>query len=113
MELAPPTWVTLWHLAGAKDMEDVITAAADRAPRRYATHIARDGSATLALWAGDAGYDDRDATRAGDRHRLVMHPAGWRFEARVENLADRDYELVSGYNTPGRSGLLSLRWDGE
>jgi vitamin B12 transporter len=30
--------------------------------------------------------------------------AGWRFEARLENLADKDYELVQGYNTPGRSG---------
>jgi vitamin B12 transporter len=39
--------------------------------------------------------------------------AGWRLEARLENLGDRDYELVSGYNTPGRSGLLTLRWDGE
>jgi vitamin B12 transporter len=38
---------------------------------------------------------------------------GWRFEVRVENLADHDYELVHGYNTPGRSGLLSLRWDAE
>ena len=38
---------------------------------------------------------------------------GWRVEARVENLGDRDYELVSGYATPGRSGLLSLRWGQE
>ena len=34
---------------------------------------------------------------------------GWRLEARVENLGDRDYQLVDGYQTPGRSGLLSLR----
>ena len=39
--------------------------------------------------------------------------AGWTFEARLENLADRDYVLVSGYNTPGRSGVLSLRWNVE
>ncbi|MEO8159889.1 MAG: TonB-dependent receptor [Arenimonas sp.] len=38
--------------------------------------------------------------------------AGWIFEARVENLSDHDYQLVDGYNTPGRSGLLSLRWAG-
>src|SRR5690606_37769573 len=37
---------------------------------------------------------------------------GWRLEARVENLTDRDYELVWGYNTPGRSGLLSVVWNG-
>ena len=39
--------------------------------------------------------------------------AGWTFEARLENLADRDYVLVSGYNTPGRSGVLSLRWNAD
>lgn len=35
----------------------------------------------------------------------------WSLEARIENLFDRDYELVDGYNTPGRSGMLSLRWN--
>ena len=37
----------------------------------------------------------------------------WRVEGRLENLTDRDYELVRGYNTPGRSGLLSLVWNGK
>jgi len=37
----------------------------------------------------------------------------WSFEARVENLADRDYELVSGYNTPGRSGMVTVRWNAK
>jgi vitamin B12 transporter len=39
--------------------------------------------------------------------------AGWWFDARVENLMDRDYELVRGYLTPGRSGLIGLRWQGQ
>jgi vitamin B12 transporter len=38
---------------------------------------------------------------------------GWELEARVENLFDRDYELVHGYNTPGRSGLVQVRWRGH
>jgi vitamin B12 transporter len=37
----------------------------------------------------------------------------WRLEARVENLTDRDYAVVYGYNTPGRSGVLNLVWNGE
>jgi len=85
MELAPPTWVTLWGLAQADDMEDVITAAARRQPRRYVTHIAHESGVMLALWEGDAGYDDRDASREGNRHRLVMDPDGWRFECTVED----------------------------
>ena len=34
-------------------------------------------------------------------------------KACLENLADRDYVLVSGYNTPGRSGVFSLRWNAD
>ncbi|MFT3808273.1 TonB-dependent receptor domain-containing protein [Arenimonas sp.] len=37
----------------------------------------------------------------------------WHLEVRIENLGDRDYVLVDGYNTPGRSGLLRVRWQGE
>ena len=37
--------------------------------------------------------------------------AGWTLEGRIENIGDRDYSLVNGYNTPGRSGALSLRWN--
>lgn len=37
----------------------------------------------------------------------------WRIEGRVENVFDRDYTLVHGYNTPGRSGILSVVWTGR
>ena len=30
--------------------------------------------------------------------------------ARVENLLDEDYELASGYNTPGRGLYVSVRY---
>ena len=39
--------------------------------------------------------------------------ADWSLEARLENIGDHDYALVRGYNTPGRSGLLTLRWSGH
>ncbi len=35
----------------------------------------------------------------------------WSAELRLENLGNRDYELVQGYLTPGRSGMVSLRWN--
>ena len=38
----------------------------------------------VALWEGDAGYVDRDASRPGDRHRLVMAPDRWRFECTLK-----------------------------
>jgi vitamin B12 transporter len=43
------------------------------------------------------------------RASFTLSPA-WRLGARVENLGDRDYELVHGYNTAGRSGWLELVW---
>jgi vitamin B12 transporter len=36
--------------------------------------------------------------------------ATWRVGLRLENAFDRDYELVHGYNTPGRSGFLEIAW---
>jgi vitamin B12 transporter len=37
----------------------------------------------------------------------------WRLEGRLENLTDRDYALAFGYNTPGRSGVVNLVWNGK
>jgi vitamin B12 transporter len=34
----------------------------------------------------------------------------WNLTARVDNLFDRDYALVRGYNTPGLSGFLEAVW---
>ena len=34
----------------------------------------------------------------------------WRLSGRIENLTNRDYELVHGYNTPGRSGFVDVVW---
>lgn len=36
--------------------------------------------------------------------------ADWTLGFRVENLLDRDYTLASGFATPGRAALLTLRW---
>jgi vitamin B12 transporter len=38
---------------------------------------------------------------------------GWNVEARLENIGNKDYELIPGFNTPGRSGMLTLRWNGQ
>jgi vitamin B12 transporter len=37
----------------------------------------------------------------------------WNVEASLENIGDKDYELIPGFNTPGRSGMLTLRWNGQ
>jgi 8-oxo-dGTP pyrophosphatase MutT (NUDIX family) len=80
IELAPPTWVTLWKLASAVTVEDAMTQARASTPRRFETHMTSQDDHLVALLEGDAGYEDRDPTRPGPRHRLIMLPDGWRFE---------------------------------
>jgi len=48
-------------------------------------------------------------------HLRLAWPIGdqWRVEGRLENLTNRDYAMVSGYNTPGRSGVVSVVWNGK
>ncbi len=48
------------------------------------------------------------ALRAG----MTLAP-GLRLEGRIDNLLDRDYTLVDGYNTPGMTAVASLRWEGR
>ncbi|HEX5693838.1 MAG TPA: TonB-dependent receptor [Arenimonas sp.] len=60
----------------------------------------------------DFGADLEAYALAHLRLAWQFNPA-WRIEARIENLTDRDYTLVYGYNTPGRSGVLNLIWNGK
>ena len=39
--------------------------------------------------------------------------SGWRLEARLDNAFGRDYELAYGFNTPGRSWLVAVAYDGR
>lgn len=81
IELAPPTFTTLWWLRQHTDSAHAIRAAAGAVPERYETHVAVTADGHLAtLWAGDAGYEDGDVERAGPRRRLWMDPGGWRVE---------------------------------
>jgi vitamin B12 transporter len=92
-----------------------------RAPRKAALSadwsFAEGASAGIDFTAVAARPDVGDV-RLGGYARVDLRAAlplarGWRVEARLENLADHDYQLVDGYDTPGRSGMLGLRWDAE
>ena len=90
-----------------------------RAPRKGALsadwNFGNGASAGIDLSATSARPDAGGIRLPGyglvDLRASAPLAAGWRIEARLENLADRDYELVSGYATPGRSGMFSLRWN--
>lgn len=80
IELAPPTWVTLHTLAGWRDVHTALAATRERGPEHFATHIAVTDAGPVALWHGDAGYDDAEAATPGPRHRLSMRDSQWVYE---------------------------------
>jgi len=81
VELLPPTWMTLVDLSRDTTVEALLARFRSRPAVYYLSNIAqRADGITVAMWAGDIGYDDGDADRPGARHRLVMDPSGWELE---------------------------------
>ncbi len=80
IELAPPTFVTLQWLASYRSVSEATAAANAREPEFFETRIAVSDTGPIALWRGDAGYDNSDATAPGARHRLSMRKAAWSYE---------------------------------
>jgi 8-oxo-dGTP pyrophosphatase MutT (NUDIX family) len=85
IELAPPTYTTLWWLARHRNVADAMRAAAAQEPEQFHTHIVASPGRDLiaSVWQGDAGYEDGDLDRPGPRRRLMMDPSGWRVEIDV------------------------------
>jgi 8-oxo-dGTP pyrophosphatase MutT (NUDIX family) len=80
IEVAPPTWVTLFELARCGDVERAIAWTRSREPERFETHLAPGADVPTVLWHGDAGWPDGEVGREGARHRLIMHRGDWRYE---------------------------------
>jgi 8-oxo-dGTP pyrophosphatase MutT (NUDIX family) len=85
IELAPPTFVSLYELARCATVDEALGFAGAREPEHFTTKIAMDGDDVIALWHGDAGYGASvdapgDPAAPGPRHRLHMLAGGWRYE---------------------------------
>jgi hypothetical protein len=84
IELVPPTWVTLQRLAEAGAVADGATAAVEAAAggeiERFKTRVVIQDGVLVTVWDPDAGYAAGELDAPGARHRLVMDPAGWRYE---------------------------------
>ena len=79
VELVPPTWITLFHLAQFVDITTAISTVENREPPFYVTRMIKAEVPTV-MWHGDAGYDSGDLEATGGRHRLTMDAAGWQFD---------------------------------
>jgi 8-oxo-dGTP pyrophosphatase MutT (NUDIX family) len=77
VELAPPTWMTLYAMTRHADVQGFLADLDGAEPPRFATHIGRSDDGAVAIWEGDVAYDDGDLDRDGPRHRLYMRSGGW------------------------------------
>lgn len=111
-------------LRGSMDWHDPRNADTDKVLARRAKKLATFGAETqLAGWAlgsevqaAGARFDNAANTQRLGGYALVNLFAsktlmpGLTLEARIDNLADKDYELARTYATAGRNGQLTLRW---
>lgn len=91
-----------------------------RRSRRHATLAADTRVARWQLGAelqlSGQRYDDKDNKKALGGYGLLNLHASTEvarhvtLQARVDNLADKDYQLANGYYTPGRLFYLGLKW---
>ena len=80
IELAPPTWITLWRLAQVESAEAVIDAARGGEVARHFTRVVADGDVLVTLWEPDAAYVSGDLAAPGARNRLRMTGGAWTYE---------------------------------
>jgi 8-oxo-dGTP pyrophosphatase MutT (NUDIX family) len=83
IELAPPTFVTLHHLGRWSSVAEAIAEAGRAEPEHFETRIGVTDDGPVAMWHGDAGYDEADVAREGARHRLSMYAGRWRYDRSV------------------------------
>lgn len=83
MELRPATWITLHTLRRFTTAVDALDVLARQPVDYFATRLDTNGSAPVALYVGDAGYEAFDASVPGPRHRLVMGNGQWHYERDV------------------------------
>ena len=81
IEFLPPTYVTLHELGEHATVDDALTAAADREPPFYETHIGVVDNGAVAMWEGDAGWETSTPDTPGPRHRLSMLDEAWTYES--------------------------------
>lgn len=84
IELAPPTWISLWQLSRHDSAGSALKWARENKPRFFQTKPLQRKPLTLA-WGGDAAYEldpEHDDVLAvdGGRNRLTMRPDGWVYE---------------------------------
>ena len=86
IDLVPPTWVTLYHLARYQPVQRILDHFHHNEAKVYVTRVAQAGDGNrVAMWQGDAGYEEWQPDAGGHRHRLIMAKEGFIFENSIES----------------------------
>lgn len=80
IELPPPTFVTLTQLTDYADADAAYVALSAAPVARYVPRPVPVEGGAVFLYAEDAGYEQRDPTAIGPRHRITAVGANWRYE---------------------------------
>jgi vitamin B12 transporter len=117
------SWRTQLELLDARD-EKTGLKLQRRADRQLSATLGRELAdwKLAAHWMGASGrFDDKSNTEAKrlsgygtldlSAERAIVQD--WRIQFRLNNLTDKVYETVYGYNQPGRAAYVTLRWQGH
>jgi 8-oxo-dGTP pyrophosphatase MutT (NUDIX family) len=82
VELAPPTWISLWWLEQHATTEAAVAAARSQPSiAKHFTHVHVVDGVLITVWEPDAGYDSGDLDAPGPRNRLHMpNGTAWTYE---------------------------------
>ena len=83
IQLAPPTFVTVAWLTEFKKSDEALSTWTSRPIPLFDSQVLREHEGACMLYAGDAGYTQRDTSIPGARHRLWARPGAWRYELRL------------------------------
>lgn len=117
------SWQTQLELLDAKDAKTGL-----KLPRRADTQLSASLRRELADWklgmhllAASGRFDDKSNAETKylsgystlDLSAERALNSEWLIQFRLNNLTNKTYETVYGYNQPGRSAYVTLRWQGK
>ena len=77
--LPPPTFVSLTKLLTLESTQNIDTFVSNLGFEKFAPRIVENDLGRIALYHGDAGFEQVDAEIPGARHRLMMLKSGWKY----------------------------------
>ncbi|MDE2397986.1 MAG: TonB-dependent receptor [Burkholderiales bacterium] len=115
-----------WQLHGEWTLQTPVdTTTGSLLPRRARSHASAGVDKSWGAWQAGADWvvsqarfnadPNTEANRMGGYGLVNLHASwspsrSWTLSARLDNVADKSYELAQGYNTPGRNLFVGLKY---